>query len=200
MKKQKEIKILAIASIIISVLCITIASLSISKVMVINKKNVIADARWDVHFDNLKYKTYSDAKIIKYPTLQNKKTYIGDFEVLLTKPGDKVTFFYDVVNAGTLRSKYDLTYVNDILEESSNKDKIIKSIYAKSDWDGDGVTTDEEIIKSSKNIVIKDKIFKGTLQANEIQRGSLTISFIGNEVPKGEVKLNISLKYYFIQK
>ena len=71
MKKEKEIKILAIASLIISVLCITIAFLSISKVMVINKKNVIADARWDVHFDNLKYKTYSDAKIIKYPTLQN---------------------------------------------------------------------------------------------------------------------------------
>ena len=54
--------------------------------------------------------------------------------------------------------------------------------------------------KIDTNIVIKDKIFKGTLQANEIQKGSLTISFIGNEVPKGEVKLNISLKYDFIQK
>lgn len=200
MKKEKEIKILAIVSIIISVLCLTIAFLSMSKVIIVDKKNVIADARWDVHFDDLEYKTYGDAKIIKFPTLQNRKTYIGDFEVSLTKPGDKVTFFYDIVNAGTLRAKYDLTYVNDILEESCNKDKIIKSIYAKSDWDGDGITTDEEIIKSSKNIVIKDKIFKGTLQSNEIQKGSLTISFIGDEVPKGEVKLNINLKYDFVQK
>lgn len=200
MKKEKEIKILAIVSIIISVLCLTIAFLSMSKVIIVDKKNVIADARWAVHFDDLEYKTYGDAKIIKFPTLQNRKTYIGDFEVSLTKPGDKVTFFYDIVNAGTLRAKYDLTYVNDILEESCNKDKIIKSIYAKSDWDGDGITTDEEIIKSSKNIVIKDKIFKGTLQSNEIQKGSLTISFIGDEVPKGEVKLNINLKYDFVQK
>ncbi|MGN1268581.1 MAG: hypothetical protein ACI4U0_03695 [Candidatus Aphodocola sp.] len=200
MKKEKEIKRLAIVSIIISVLCLTIAFLSMSKVIIVDKKNVIADARWDVHFDDLEYKTYGDAKIIKFPTLQNRKTYIGDFEVSLTKPGDKVTFFYDIVNAGTLRAKYDLTYVNDILEESCNKDKIIKSIYAKSDWDGDGITTDEEIIKSSKNIVIKDKIFKGTLQSNEIQKGSLTISFIGDEVPKGEVKLNINLKYDFVQK
>lgn len=200
MKKEKKIKKLAVISIVISVLCITIAFLSMSKVIVINRKNVIMDARWDVHFDNLEYKTYNDAKIIKYPTLQNKKTYIGDFEVSLTKPGDKVTFFYDIVNAGTIKAKYDVTYINDVLEISSNKDQIIRSIYANSDWNGDGITTDDEVIKSSKNINIEDNIFKESIEINEVQKGSLTINFIGNEVPKGKVKLNISLKYNFIQK
>lgn len=199
-EKDKKIKRLAIFSVIISVIGLTIAFLAMSKVIVIKRNNVIKDARWNIHFDNLKSKAYGDAKIIKYPSLQNNKTYIGDFEIGLTKPGDKVTFTYDIVNSGTIKAKYDRTYVNGIEETNSNNKKILKSIYVESDWDGDGITSEEEIEKSSKNIVIKDKVFKGVLNMNEVHTGNLEINFKGNEIPKGKIELNINLKYDYIQK
>lgn len=200
MKEDKGIKRLAVFSVIISVIGLTIAFLAMSKVIVVKRNVGINDARWSVHFDNLKTNVNGEAKLLKYPVLKDNKTYIGDFEISITKPGDNVGFTYDVINDGTIRAKYDKTYINGIEKTSSNSDKILKSIFVESDWDGDGVTTDEEILKSSKNIIINDKIFKGTLNKNEIQTGSLTISFKGDEIPKGKIKLNLNLKYDYVQK
>mgnify|MGYP001195609659 CR=1 FL=1 len=91
----------------------------ICKTAKINKNSTITDSRWNVHFDSLESKTYGDAKIIKYPALKYDKTYIGDFSILLTKPGDSVLFTYDVVNSGNLKAKYEKTLINDM--EKKNK-------------------------------------------------------------------------------
>lgn len=200
MNNEKRIKKLAVSSLVLSVICLTIAFLAMSKVVKINNNNNISDARWSVHFDNLKSKAYGDAKIIKYPVLKENNTYIGDFEISLTKPKDKVVFMYDVVNDGTLKAKYDITYVNGIIYKSSNESQIINSIFKSADINGDGITSEEEIKKTSQLITIKDKVFKGTLNKNEVQKGSLTISFEGDEVIKGDVTLNINLKYNYVQK
>lgn len=200
MNNEKRIKKLAVSSLVLSVICLTIAFLAMSKVVKINNNNNISDARWSVHFDNLKSKAYGDAKIIKYPVLKENNTYIGDFEISLTKPKDKVVFMYDVVNDGTLKAKYDITYVNGIIYKSSNESQIINSIFKSADINGDGITSEEEIKKASQLITIKDKVFKGTLNKNEVQKGSLTISFEGDEVIKGDVTLNINLKYNYVQK
>lgn len=200
MNNEKRIKKLAVSSLVLSVICLTIAFLVMSKVVKINNNNNISDARWSIRFDNLKSKAYGDAKIIKYPVLKENNTYIGDFQISLTKPKDKVVFTYDVVNDGTLKAKYDTTYVNGIIYKSSNESQIINSIFKRADINGDGITSDEEIKKASQLITIKDKVFKGTLNKNEVQKGSLTISFDGDEVIKGDVTLNINLKYNYVQK
>lgn len=200
MNEDKRIKRLALFSLIVSVICLTIAFLAMSKVIKINDNKNINDARWSIHFANLESKVYGDAKIIKYPTLSNDNTYIGDFEVLLTKPGDKVVFMYDVVNDGTIKAKYSNTYVNGIIKNSSNKDKILKSIYEEADLNLDGITQDDEIAKASRIIEVKDKVFKGVLNKNKEEKGSLTISFVGDETLKGNVKLRINLKYNYVQK
>lgn len=199
-KKQKSIKKIALSALVISVLGLTIAYLAMSRVIKINKNSNITDARWNVHFDNLESKTYGDAKIIKYPILKYDKTYIGDFSISLTKPGDSVLFTYDVVNSGSLRAKYQKTLVNDMEKKNKITLEIAKTIFEEADFDGDGKTDDNEIEKALNSIIIEDKIFKGTLQPNEVHYCYLKISFDGNELPKGNVKLNLNIKYIFVQK
>ena len=198
--KQKNIKIMAFIALIVSVLSLAIAYTAMSKTAKINKDSDITDARWNVHFDNLESKTYGDAKIIKYPALKYDKTYIGDFSISLTKPGDSVLFTYDVVNSGSLRAKYQKTLVNNIEKKNKITLEIAKTIFEEADFDGDGKTDDNEIEKALNSIIIEDKIFKGTLQSNEVHSCYLKISFDGNELPKGNVKLNLNIKYIFVQK
>lgn len=198
--KQKNIKIMAFIALIVSVLSLAIAYTAMSKTAKINKNSTITDSRWNVHFDSLESKTYGDAKIIKYPVLKYDKTYIGDFSISLTKPGDSVLFTYDVVNSGNLKAKYEKTLINDMEKKNKINFDIAKTIFKEADFDGDGKTDDNEIEKALNSIRIEDKIFKGTLQSNEVHSCYLKISFDGNELPKGNVKLNLNIKYIFVQK
>ena len=198
--KQKNIKIMAFIALIVSVLSLAIAYTAMSKTAKINKNSTITDSRWNVHFDNLESKTSGDAKIIKYPALKYDKTYIGDFSISLTKPGDSVLFTYDVVNSGNLKAKYEKTLINDMEKKNKINFDIAKTIFKEADFDGDGKTDDNEIEKALNSIRIEDKIFEETLQPNEVHSCYLKISFDGNELPKENVKLNLNIKYIFVQK
>lgn len=198
--KQKNIKIMAFIALIVSVLSLAIAYTAMSKTAKINKNSTITDSRWNVHFDNLESKTSGDAKIIKYPALKYDKTYIGDFSISLTKPGDSVLFTYDVVNSGSLKAKYERTLINDMEKKNKINFDIAKTIFKEADFDGDGKTDDNEIEKALNSIIIEDKIFEETLQPNEVHSCYLKISFDGNELPKGNIKLNLNIKYIFVQK
>ena len=198
--KQKNIKIMAFIALIVSVLSLAIAYTAMSKTAKINKNSTITDSRWNVHFDNLESKTSGDAKIIKYPALKYDKTYIGDFSISLTKPGDSVLFTYDVVNSGNLKAKYERTLINDMEKKNKINFDIAKTIFKEADFDGDGKTDDNEIEKALNSIIIEDKIFEETLQPNEVHSCYLKISFDGNELPKGNIKLNLNIKYIFVQK
>lgn len=198
--KQKNIKIMTFIALIVSVLSLAIAYTAMSKTAKINKNSTITDSRWNVHFDNLESKTSGDAKIIRYPALKYDKTYIGDFSISLTKPGDSVLFTYDVVNSGSLKAKYERTLINDMEKKNKINFDIAKTIFKEADFDGNGKTDDNEIEKALNSIIIEDKIFKETLQPNEVHPCYLKISFDGNELPKGNVKLNLNIKYIFVQK
>lgn len=52
---------------------------------------------------------------------------------------------------------------------------------------------------STYSIIIEDKIFEETLQPNEVHSCYLKMSFDGNELPKGNIKLNLNIKYIFVQ-
>ena len=210
-EKENRYRALAMVSLIILILSLSIFYLAVSKVIktksnisgmsdIIDDDVKINDYRWNIYFDNLRTVRHNDAKIDKYPTLDRKRSYIGNFEVTLTKPGDKVIFYYDIINNGNIDAKYDKTYINGIYKTKDNEDKIYRSIYTISDWDGDGVTTYNEIKKSSENIKIVDNSYKNIINKGDKKAANLQIVFEGNEIPKGIVKLSINIKYNYKQK
>ncbi len=102
MEKERKIKVLSLVALVVAVLGLTVAFAALSQTLTINGTANVDAASWDVHFENLTSNVAGDAKITKMPTLSNNNTYIGDFEVTLTKPGDSVEFCYDTVNDGTI--------------------------------------------------------------------------------------------------
>ena len=81
-----------------------------SRTLQINGSATIDAATWDIHFENLSSaKLSGSASVTTAPTIKEyngvKYAAIGDYEVILTKPGDKVVYEFDVVNNGSLNAK-----------------------------------------------------------------------------------------------
>jgi len=61
-------------------------------------------ANWEVKFANLSTPIITgDATVITAPTLTD--TNIGTYQVELTKPGDSITYTFDVTNTGTINAR-----------------------------------------------------------------------------------------------
>ena len=197
-QKEKNIKRLSIIALILSVIGLTIAFLAMSKIAKIDKNGNIKDARWDVHFENLTSDTTGSAKISKIPKISNDKNYIGDFEITLTKPGDSVTFCYDVVNDGTIDAKLQTKLINNYAYEIKSKEKL-QSIFSSSDWDNNGITTDDEVQKADENISIIVN-FPSNLKKGKKKNSCSKIIYKGDELPLGNIKLNMNIKGIYVQK
>ena len=101
MEKERRIKTLSLVALIVAVLGLTVAFAALSQTLTINGTASINSATWDVHFANLsEASTTGDASVSTPPTLN--ATSISDFEAVLTKPGDSITYEFDIVNGGTI--------------------------------------------------------------------------------------------------
>lgn len=187
-KKELRQKLLLVASLIIVFVTI-VYLLTSTDLITVKGYNNMDFAKWDIHFENLKEKTIGDAKIIKSPKILKNATYIGDYEVSLTKPGDEVIYTFDVVNSGTFNSS-----LKDIIMSNI---KCISSINLKKD---------EEIVCG--NIIYELEYLDGNkLKINdELESGDrrplkLTLKYDGNTLPEENVEVyNITTILLYNQK
>lgn len=187
-KKELRQKLLLVASLIIVFVTI-VYLLTSTDLITVKGYNNMDSAKWDIHFENLKEKTIGDAKIIKSPKILKNATYIGDYEVSLTKPGDEVIYTFDVVNSGTFNSS-----LKDIIMSNI---KCISSINLKKD---------EEIVCG--NIIYELEYLDGNkLKINdELKSGDrrplkLTLKYDGNTLPEENVEVyNITTILLYNQK
>lgn len=211
MEKERRIKVLCLAALIVAVLGLTVAFAALSQTLTINGSANVDAATWDIHIENLKVGTISgDANVISEPTISSDGKSIENFKVSLTKPGDYVSYTFDIVNNGTIDAAEPTIIFNGIDEDSitSEDDMIIvaSALFTKADWDGDGVTTDDERLKALQNIGSYDG-GTGNSSIGEIKAGNsrnMTIAMFyqddSTELPKGEVELNLNIQYVFSQK
>ena len=108
MEKQRNTKILSIVALLVAVVGLTVAFAAMSRTLTINGTATMQTATWDIHFENLteaktgKAVINTSAQIVENNGVAMSK--IGDYQVTLTRPGDSVTYTFDVVNAGDINA------------------------------------------------------------------------------------------------
>lgn len=99
MEKERKIKSLIL---IVAVLGLGIAFAALSSSLTINGSAKAQGGSWNIHFAktlDMPTQTTGDASFTE-PTLSD--TSILGFKAIVTKPGDSVTYYFDIVNSGTV--------------------------------------------------------------------------------------------------
>lgn len=100
--RRTAFKSLFLIVLLVSVFGLGIAYALLSTTLTISGTTSVSAATWDIHFSNLNASSTGDAT---YTLPQfTSTTALTDYEIVLTKPGDSVTFTFDIVNAGTISS------------------------------------------------------------------------------------------------
>ena len=113
MEKTRQIKIISLCALLAAVLGLTVAFAALSQTLTINGSAAVDAASWDIHFEKTigKETEAKGAATFTEPTLSG--TTIENFSATLTKPGDSVTYYFDIVNKGTVDavvSSYNFSY------------------------------------------------------------------------------------------
>lgn len=169
-KNEKTEKKIAFLTILISVICLSIAFMAMSKtykIKVVEKRN---HATWKISFKRLSKPILTgDAKVISHPTFNS--TAITDFLVVLTKPGDSVTYEFDIANNGIIDAKIGNFYEDDNYCISYSGKYVSSNEEATyCDLNDDGVVDGEDLALQKENfsytLTYKDsgkKVSKGDI-------------------------------------
>ena len=137
MEKTRQIKIISLCALLVAVLGLTVAFAALSQTLTINGSAAVNAASWDIHFEKTSGKEteVKGAATFTEPTLSG--TTIENFSATLTKPGDSVIYYFDIVNKGTIDavvSSYDFPYAFNDCFTNINK----YSYCMNFDFNGDG--------------------------------------------------------------
>lgn len=104
--KNRGLKIGVIAALVISVVAIGIGFATFTETLKIEGSATVQTSTWKVKFTNLSAPTLlGTATVVTPPTINTNDTTISTYDVKLIKPGDSVSYTFDVVNTGTYNAK-----------------------------------------------------------------------------------------------
>lgn len=86
----------------------TVAYAAFSTSLSIKSSAKVNNSKWDIHFANLTQVANSSGNtgtVISPPTIQNGATQITGLVADLKKPGDSVSYTFDIVNNGDINAK-----------------------------------------------------------------------------------------------
>ena len=105
MKDNKKVLYgLVVLALVLSVIGISIGFAAMSTELTISGQTTVTPASWKIKFTDLAKVSGDDALITTAPQITSD-THIGDYALLLTKPGDKVEYKFKVTNSGSLDAK-----------------------------------------------------------------------------------------------
>ena len=107
MERNRKIKTLSLVALIVAVLGLGVAFAALSSKLTINGSAKAQAGSWNIHFAktlDMPTQTTGDASFTE-PTLSD--TSILGFKAIVTKPGDSVTYYFDIVNSGTVDALVD---------------------------------------------------------------------------------------------
>lgn len=112
--EKKKIGILSGGVLVIALVAmIGIVYAAYSQTLNINGDATVKANSWKIKFANLSAaKLKGEATEVTAPTINNNDTNIGDYSVLLSKPGDSVEYTFDIVNEGTFDAESTMLFMN----------------------------------------------------------------------------------------
>ena len=178
MEKERKIKVLSIAALLVAVLGLTVAFAALSQTLTINGSATVNTASWDIHFKNLSTPTLTgNAAVTTAPTIDTKGTTIGNYALKLTKPGDSVTYTFDVENKGTINAKIS---------------ELVKAAKPTCTGTGAAATADAKIICDGLTYTLTYTAVakEDTLNANQTKNLTLKLAFESNSLPADDVSIS----------
>lgn len=181
---NKTIQIFAAAIVLVAVIGITVGFATMSRALAINGTTTVEPANWSVHFTNLRSTELTgSAAEVKTPTLTEKDTHMGDYEVKLSKPGDKAVYYVDVVNDGDLNAELtSVSIATPTITASNNetKDKdeqVVRSnlVYTVTYADGTPIVEGDTLTAENGKSTIK-VVIEYNPAATELPTGDVTIT------------------------
>lgn len=103
--KKTNWKDMAIIVLIACLTSLSIAYATISATLTISNSLTVKAKNWDIHFENLEQESITGsntAKVIKTASIEEDSTKISGLEVEFNKPGDYVSYTFDIKNAGEI--------------------------------------------------------------------------------------------------
>lgn len=188
MERNRKIKILSLVALIVAVLGLGVAFAALSSQLTINGSAKAQAGSWNIHFAktlDMPTQTTGDASFTE-PTLSD--TSILGFKATVTKPGDSVTYYFDIVNSGTVDALVD-NYVFESGYQDCAATRVSDHPECKLyDFNSDGVIngSDYSVIKASikyglyytdnnKEIIAGDEI-----RAGETKHAKLVVEYLSS--------------------
>ena len=190
MERNRKIKTLSLVALIVAVLGLGVAFAALSSKLTINGSAKAQAGSWNIHFAktlDMPTQTTGDASFTE-PTLSD--TSILGFKATVTKPGDSVTYYFDIVNSGTVDALVD-NYVFESGYQDCAATRVSDHPECKLyDFNSDGVinVSDYSVIKASikyglyytdnnKKIIAGDEI-----RAGETKHAKLVVEYFSGSI------------------
>lgn len=181
MEKERKVKTLSIAALIVAVLGLTVAFAALSTQLTINGTAEVKAATWDIHFANLSEATLTGtATVATAPTLTATK--IGDYKITIVKPGDGVKYTFDVENKGTIDAKLGTFTKPEPVCTSAGTAEGSAAEAAKV---CEGLTYTLTYTDTGSAVAAEDTLAKG-----ETKNLTLTLSYDSDSVPSNDVEIS----------
>ena len=190
MERNRKIKTLSLVALIVAVLGLGVAFAALSSQLTINGSAKAQAGSWNIHFAktlDMPTQTTGNASFTE-PTLYD--TSILGFKATVTKPGDSVTYYFDIVNSGTVDALVD-NYVFESGYQDCAATRVSDHPECKLyDFNSDGVIngSDYSVIKASikyglyytdnnKEIIAGDEI-----RAGETKHAKLVVEYFSGSI------------------
>lgn len=194
MEKQRETRIVAVLALLIAVVGISIGFAAMSTTLQIQGTAEMNPSKWKIELANLSSPQLTGAASVEVaPTINNNGSTLSDFKIVLTKPGDKVVYTFDVRNTGdidavlaTYTKATRLTCVGTGATATSDEDMVCENIVYTLVYTTGGTTVMENNpldAGQTRNLTltIEYPATMETVPVAKVDISGMTISFIYNQ-------------------